>query len=144
MPLVKWFLFQDDDVYWRPEALLGILSQHSTEKPLALAYETHWVDSARRPRGKEAPTSAAHTRGFNDQHVPKKHACSVDCVHGFPWMMASALSVAAVQAMAPAAAAGGLQRACGVSGLSHDGGLGMFAKIHGVSFVSLDPETPPP
>lgn len=85
---VKWFMFQDDDVYWRPRALIGILTHytnnHLHEGPLAIAYETHWQS---REAVAKAWTEAVHTRGFSDQHATKKTAalCNVDCVHRFPW-----------------------------------------------------------
>lgn len=82
---VKWFMFQDDDVYWRPQALIGILSHytHNHEGPLAIAYKTQWQPKQGVPK---TWTGAVHTRGFSDQHASKKTAaCNVDCVHRYPW-----------------------------------------------------------
>ena len=66
-------------------------------------------------------------RGLNDQHVSGaiKRACGVDCVHSWPWLMTSFISSAAVAKMLPAATRGGLQHACRVFSMTHDGGKGV-------------------
>ena len=82
----KWFVFADDDVYFRAPALVAMLSRLDAETPLALT-------AAHALRG-FAPGMKGHWGWLGEQGC----GGSDDCAMAFPWMNAAILSAAAVRA----------------------------------------------
>jgi len=147
-PNVKWYIFQDDDLYVRVNALLAMLSQYDFRERIAFS-------------------GNKNLRGFAPGMWKHLAACDSNrvCAFKFPWMQPAIYSRAALLSFRPALAgaesvlrggprprrasrkhttpsaqalaANGLTDECSAFGVSHDVGLGIFNWMHSVPTVLL-------
>ncbi len=121
----KWFVFADDDVYFRAPALVAMLSRLDAARPLALT-------AAHALRG-FAPGMKGHWGWLGEQGC----GGSDDCAMAFPWMNVAILSAAAVRGFARALDARALAAQCAHFKMTHDAGLGLLAWMHATPIVLL-------
>ena len=77
----KWYIFMDDDVFFRPEALLAFLDGFDEEKPIAFV-------------GAHGPRGLSLTKD-------RWRACGDLCAYRFPWAQPAILSRGALLKMKP-------------------------------------------
>jgi hypothetical protein len=135
---VKWVIFADDDMFVRPAPLLALLGRHNASAPLALGGPAlNSPRDAKDPRfagGDRALQNAQLLIGFADKHTQFSAArrdrrlnnCTVACVHSFPWMMFSALTLPALRGW-PVASGGSTPPAAAAEAAEGDAGPGAAA-----------------
>ena len=110
-PNVKWYLFQDDDMYIRGPALVALLSRYDPDRAMSISGHNN-------------------LRGFAPGMWPvyREKGClsNSQCTFMFPWMQPAAFSRAALRHMAPAIQQSGLTAECTAFGVTHDVGLGIL------------------
>lgn len=109
---IEWYVFSDDDVYFRGAALTAMLSRLDKLTPLAV-------------------TGGLNLRGFAPglfNWLKKKGCDSANlCVFAFPWMQPALFNAAALrERYKPAIESDGLTRACQAFKVTHDVGLGIL------------------
>lgn len=124
-PAYKWFVFADDDVYFRAPALVAMLSRLDAETPLALT-------AAHALRG-FAPGMKGHWGWLGEQGCGGPD----DCAMAFPWMNVAVVSAAAMRGFRRALDADALTRQCANFKMTHDAGLGLLSWMHATPTVLL-------
>jgi len=108
-PELEWYVFQDDDMFVRVNALLAVLAAYAPGEPLAFS-------------------GGKSLRGFAPGMWKELAACdsNAECTFKFPWMQPAVFSRAALRDFRLAVDANGLTYECDAFTVTHDVGLGIL------------------